>query len=45
MARTLTAKEIVAIEKALSKPGATEVIVKVEQGRIVVLAVEKKRIV
>ena len=44
MARELTTKDIAAIEKALNVPGATEVTVKVEQGRVVVLAVQKKKI-
>lgn len=44
LARTLTAKDIMAIEKALNVSGATEVTVKVEQGRVVVLAIQKKKI-
>lgn len=45
MKKSLSINEVLAIEKALNKPGASEVTVKVEQGRIVVLAVEKKKIV
>lgn len=40
----LTAKDVAAIEKALSRGGASEATVKIEQGRVVVLAVEKKKI-
>lgn len=44
MKHLLTSKEIAAIEKALNRPGATEVAVKIEQGRIIVLSVERKKI-
>jgi hypothetical protein len=39
------AKEKDAIEQVLNKRGATEAVVKVERGEIVVLQVEKKKIV
>lgn len=45
MKHKLTEKEITAIERALNKPGATETAVKIENGKIVVLQVEKKKIV
>lgn len=40
----LTAKDYEAIEKALNQRGATEVVVKVEKGQLVLLQVEKKKI-
>ena len=42
---SLTEKEVVAIEKVLNKSGPTEAIVKIENGAVVVLQTEKKRIV
>lgn len=41
----LSKKEIEAIESGINKRGATEVVVKIESGRVVVLQVEKKKIV
>lgn len=40
----LTDKDVAAIEKAINHAGATEATVKIEQGKVVVLMVEKKRI-
>lgn len=40
----LTEKEKAAIEQGLNRRGATEVVVKVENGRVVVLQVERKRV-
>ncbi len=44
MAYHISHKEIEAIEKAISKGGRTEAVVKVEDGKIVVLMVERKKI-
>lgn len=44
MRYTLSEKEIAAIEKVLNKAGATEAVVKVERGQIVVLLAEKKKV-
>lgn len=44
MKYVLTEKEIAAIEKALNKGGATEVMVKIEHCKVAVLTVEKKKI-
>ena len=41
----ITEREVAAIEHGLNKRGVSEVSVKVENGRIVVLQVEKKKIV
>lgn len=41
----LSSKDIIAIEKALSQCGAPEVVVKIENGKVVVLQVSKKKIV
>ena len=41
----ITEKEKAAIEQGLSRRGVSEVSVKVENGKIVVLQVEKKKIV
>lgn len=41
----ITEKEKAAIEQGLSKRGVSEVAVKVENGKVVVLQVEKKKIV
>lgn len=40
----LSGKDISAIERALNKGGRTEALVKAENGKIVVLLLEKKRI-
>lgn len=40
----LTEKDIRAIEKAVNHPGKTEATVKVENNRLTVLLVEKKKI-
>lgn len=44
MAYELTKKDIQTIEKALNRPGRTETTLKVENERLTVLAVEKKKI-
>lgn len=44
MKYALTEKEIAAIEKALNKGGATEVILKVEDKKVTLMSVEKKKI-
>lgn len=41
----ITEKEKTAIEQSLSRRGISEVSIKVENGKIVVLQVEKKKIV
>lgn len=41
----ITAKEIEAIKRGLNSRGVSEVIVKVESGQVVILQVEKKKIV
>lgn len=41
----ITEKEKAAIEQGLSRRGVSEVAVKVENGKVVVLQVEKKKIV
>ena len=41
----ITEREKVAIEQGLSRRGVSEVVVKIENGKIVVLQVEKKKIV
>lgn len=41
----ITEKEKTAIEQGLSKRGISEVSVKIENGKVVVLQVEKKKIV
>ena len=41
----ITEREVAAIEQGLNKRGVSEVSVKVENGRIVILQVEKKKIV
>ena len=41
----ITEKEKTAIEQGLNRSGVSEVSVKVENGRIVILQVEKKKIV
>ena len=41
----ITEKEKAAIEQGLSKKGVSEIAVKVENGKVVVLQVEKKKIV
>ena len=45
MKAEITEKEKSAIEQALNKRGVSEVAVKVENGKIVALQVEKKKIV
>lgn len=40
----LSQENVSAIEKALARGGRTEAVVKVENGKIVVLLVEKKKI-
>lgn len=45
MRRKLSEKEIEAIEKALNKNGSPRVEVKVENGKVVVLQVEAKKVV
>lgn len=42
---SITEKEIEAIQKGLNNRGVSEVTVKIEGGKIVVLQVEKKKIV
>ena len=42
---SLTKREISAIEKVINRSGKTEVVVKVESGKPVVVQVEKKKIV
>lgn len=44
MPYSLTEKDIKAIEKAVNHPGRTEATVKVENNRLTVLMVEKKKI-
>lgn len=44
MGQKLTEKHIAAIERVLNAKGRTEAVVKVEEGRIVVIQVEKKKI-
>lgn len=44
MSYQLTKKDIEAIEKAVNRPGRTETTLKIENNRLTVLAVEKKRI-
>lgn len=44
MKHKLDEASISAIEKAVNRAGVTEAVVKVEQGKIVVLQVEKKKI-
>ena len=41
----ITEKEKTAIEQGLSKRGISEVSVKIENGKVVILQVEKKKIV
>lgn len=41
----ITEREKVAIEQGLGRRGVSEVVVKIENGKIVVLQVEKKKIV
>ena len=41
----LTEKELAAIEKALNRGGAAEVTVRIENSKVIVLAVEKKKLV
>lgn len=41
----ITEKEKAAIEQGLSKRGISEVSVKIENGKVVILQVEKKKIV
>lgn len=41
---SITEKEIEAIQKGLNNRGVSEVIVKIESGQVVVLQVEKKKI-
>lgn len=45
MKYVLSEREIAAIEKAINKAGATEAVVKVEKGQVVVLQTEKRKIV
>ncbi|WP_298069879.1 hypothetical protein [uncultured Mailhella sp.] len=40
----ISEKDKAAIEKAINRAGATEAVVKVEKGDVVVLMVEKKKI-
>ena len=40
----LTEREVEAIEKALNRKGASEAVVKIEQGKVVVLMSQRRKI-